>query len=92
MKKMYGDVLPSPEHARVALSMLDAAPVSTVDAFALSLLQEFLLDASSDSATEPVPSSTGQSFRAATHPPSTRPRPGCRLKPSASRRACCSRR
>ena len=43
--KMYGDVLPSSEHARVALSMLDAAPVSTVDAFALSLVQEFLLDA-----------------------------------------------
>ena len=36
--KMYGDVLPSSEHARVALSMLDAAPVSTVDAFALSLV------------------------------------------------------
>ena len=45
-KEMYGHVLPAPVAARSALSMLDAAPVSTVDSFALSLVQEFLLDAS----------------------------------------------
>ncbi len=44
-KTIYGDVLPGSEEARAALAMLDAAPVSTVDAFALSLVQEFLLDA-----------------------------------------------
>jgi ATP-dependent helicase/nuclease subunit A len=45
-KVMYGEVLPAPVEARAALSMLDAASVSTVDSFALSLVQEFLLDAS----------------------------------------------
>jgi ATP-dependent exoDNAse (exonuclease V) beta subunit len=48
IKRLYGDVLPSHEQSRAALVMLDAAPVSTVDAFALSLLQEFLLDAGFD--------------------------------------------
>jgi ATP-dependent exoDNAse (exonuclease V) beta subunit len=42
---LYGDVLPSPEAARAALRSLDAAPVCTVDAFTLSLVQEFLLEA-----------------------------------------------
>lgn len=42
----YGDVFPSPEQARIALAQLGAAPVSTVDAFTLALVQEFLLGAS----------------------------------------------
>jgi ATP-dependent exoDNAse (exonuclease V) beta subunit len=45
LEALYGDVLPSSETARAALASLDAAPVSTVDAFTLSLVQEFLLDA-----------------------------------------------
>jgi ATP-dependent exoDNAse (exonuclease V) beta subunit len=45
LEALYRDVLPSPETARAALASLDAAPVSTVDAFTLSLVQEFLLDA-----------------------------------------------
>lgn len=42
----YRDVLPPPEQARKALAHLGAAPVSTVDAFTLALVQEFLLGAS----------------------------------------------
>jgi ATP-dependent helicase/nuclease subunit A len=42
----YGDVLPTPDQARSALAQLGAAPVSTVDAFTLSLVQQFLLGAS----------------------------------------------
>lgn len=43
--KLYGDVLPSADEAQRILAGLAAAPVSTVDAFALSLVQEFLLRA-----------------------------------------------
>jgi ATP-dependent helicase/nuclease subunit A len=42
---LYGDVLPEPLRAREALAHLGAAPVCTVDAFSLSLVQEFLLHA-----------------------------------------------
>ena len=45
-EERYRGVLPSPERARAALAHLGAAPVSTVDAFTLSLVQEFLLRAS----------------------------------------------
>jgi ATP-dependent helicase/nuclease subunit A len=45
LEALYRDVLPPVDVARAALASLDAAPVSTVDAFTLSLVQEFLLDA-----------------------------------------------
>jgi len=71
---------PSPEHARVALSMLDARRCRPWMPLRFRCCRSSCWTQASDSATEPWPSSTGQSFRAATHPPSTRPRPGCRLK------------
>lgn len=42
---LYAGVLPSAERAREALAQLAAVPVCTVDAFSLSLVQEFLLHA-----------------------------------------------
>jgi ATP-dependent helicase/nuclease subunit A len=45
LTRLYEDALPTLEQARAALTALDAAPVTTVDAFCLSLVQEFILDA-----------------------------------------------
>lgn len=45
LQQYYRDVLPSAERARRALSSLQSAPVSTVDAFTLSLIQANLLHA-----------------------------------------------
>ncbi len=42
---LYKDVLPSREKALESLQALDSAPVSTVDAFTLTLVQEFQLHA-----------------------------------------------
>lgn len=42
---LYGDVLPTRERALKALGSLQSAPVSTVDAFTLSLVQSYLLHA-----------------------------------------------
>ncbi len=42
---LYVDVLPSREQAHAALAALDTAPVCTVDAFTLALVQEFVLHA-----------------------------------------------
>lgn len=42
---LYGDVLPPVDRARRALASLQSAPVSTVDAFTLSLVQSNLLHA-----------------------------------------------
>jgi hypothetical protein len=44
-QKLYADVLPPLDKARAALASLQSAPVCTVDAFTLSLVQEFVLHA-----------------------------------------------
>ncbi len=44
-QELYGEFLPSRKTADEALRQLDALPVCTVDAFVLSLLREFALDA-----------------------------------------------